>query len=438
VPRLSGVSAKDNWAVLIAGSKGFFNYRHQADVCHAYKVLTERGFDPDKIITMIFDDVANSTENPYPGRLYNHPAKTMDTAVDVYAGCKKDYTHLRVSPDNFVAVLTGDAKTAGGKVLKSTSEDNVFVNFVDHGGVGLIAFPLVNKVLHANRLIGTLRKMHEKGMYRQLVFYLETCESGSMFEGLLPRELPVYAVTAANAEESSWGTYCGEDAKVGDKTLETCLGDLFEVNWMADTEGHKGKETLGQQFAAVKKATNKSHVMHYGQVKAFSKEFVGDFQGSGRGAGLRGGGGAEQAAPPGSVVSARDVKLHLLYREYERTGSAEASERLVAEIGDREAAKALGQAIAEKVVGGVEGARALLGAPISPDHDFTWTPTLAACHERAVEAFSTSCGWTENRLVLSKALYQLCEHSAGDAAPVTASVGAACGAGVRQEVDLWT
>ena len=28
----------DTWAVLVAGSQGYFNYRHQADVCHAYQV----------------------------------------------------------------------------------------------------------------------------------------------------------------------------------------------------------------------------------------------------------------------------------------------------------------------------------------------------------------------------------------------------------------
>ena len=26
------------WAVLVAGSQGYFNYRHQADVCHSYQV----------------------------------------------------------------------------------------------------------------------------------------------------------------------------------------------------------------------------------------------------------------------------------------------------------------------------------------------------------------------------------------------------------------
>ena len=35
--------AKDHWAVLIAGSSGYGNYRHQSDVCHAYQVLKAGG-----------------------------------------------------------------------------------------------------------------------------------------------------------------------------------------------------------------------------------------------------------------------------------------------------------------------------------------------------------------------------------------------------------
>ena len=40
------------------------------------------------------------------------------------------------------------------------------------------------------------------------MFYVEACESGSMFEGLLTDKLNIYVTTAANAYESSWGTYC--------------------------------------------------------------------------------------------------------------------------------------------------------------------------------------------------------------------------------------
>ena len=40
------------------------------------------------------------------------------------------------------------------------------------------------------------------------MIYVEACESGSIFEGLLSDGLNIYATTASNARESSWGTYC--------------------------------------------------------------------------------------------------------------------------------------------------------------------------------------------------------------------------------------
>ena len=33
----------EQWAVLVAGSQGWDNYRHQADVCHAFHLLRSRG-----------------------------------------------------------------------------------------------------------------------------------------------------------------------------------------------------------------------------------------------------------------------------------------------------------------------------------------------------------------------------------------------------------
>jgi len=49
--------------------------------------------------------------------------------------------------------------------------------FSDHGAPGLIAFPF--EKLYADQLIATFAKM--KGHYKKMVFYLESCESGSMF-----------------------------------------------------------------------------------------------------------------------------------------------------------------------------------------------------------------------------------------------------------------
>merc|ERR1711879_944772 len=128
-----------------------------------------------------------------------------------------------------------------------------FVYFADHAAPGLIAFPA--GALHKADLQSTLQTMHSKNMYKKLVFYLETCESGSMFEGM---SIPgVYALSAANPTESSWGTYCGSDAKVNGKNINSCLGDLFSVSWMEDADAKDlTQETMTAQFQAVKLATD--------------------------------------------------------------------------------------------------------------------------------------------------------------------------------------
>jgi legumain len=77
--------------------------------------------------------------------------------------------------------------------------------------------------------------MYDNKSYNRLVYYLEACESGSMFENL-PTNLNIYALSAANPTESSWAAYCGSDAVVGGKNIGSCLGDLFSVNWMEDTD----------------------------------------------------------------------------------------------------------------------------------------------------------------------------------------------------------
>ena len=99
----------------MAGSSGYSNYRHQADICHAYQVLIQHGFYPENIITLAYDDIANNSENPFPGQIFNKP-----NGEDVYAGCSIDYTGRHVTPENFLAIIQGQAhKVSGGsKVLK--------------------------------------------------------------------------------------------------------------------------------------------------------------------------------------------------------------------------------------------------------------------------------------------------------------------------------
>lgn len=162
----------DNWAVLVAGSHTWSNYRHQADVYHAYQVLIKGGFDANRIITLAYDDIAHHLTNPFKGKVFNKPSY-KEQGVDVYAGLKIDYDKAHVTPEVFQAVLEGNKAFVKGKgterVLESTAADNIFIFFSDHGAPGLIAFP--SKNLYADHLISTFAKM--SGKYKRLVFYLE-------------------------------------------------------------------------------------------------------------------------------------------------------------------------------------------------------------------------------------------------------------------------
>ncbi|PIA42849.1 hypothetical protein AQUCO_02000357v1 [Aquilegia coerulea] len=224
-------SVGTRWAVLIAGSSGYWNYRHQADVCHAYQIMKKGGLKDENIIIFMYDDIAFNEENPRQGVIINNPR-----GEDVYAGVPKDYTGDQVTVGNFLAVLLGNktALTGGsGKVVDSGPDDRIFVYYTDHGGPGVLGMPN-NPYLYADDLIDTLKQKHASGTYKSLVFYLEACESGSIFEGLLPKGLNIYATTASNAEESSWGTYCPGEYPSPPPEYETCLGDLYSIAWMED------------------------------------------------------------------------------------------------------------------------------------------------------------------------------------------------------------
>jgi len=264
-------STQQTWALLVAGSSGYYNYRHQADICHSYHVLRSHGFPKDRIIVMMYDDIAHNEENPVKGNIINHP-----DGPNVYKGVTIDYKGEEVRPDIFLKVLSGNAKAVHkslgrkGRVIKSGPSDRIFVYFADHGAPGLLGFP--NDVLHADDLHATLRGMYANKQYYQMVLYIEACESGSVFEHM-DTDINVFVTTAANADESSYACYF-------DDKRQTYLGDVYSIKWLEDSDKENlNTETLSNQFKLVKQETNTSHVMEYGDI-TLGKLPVGDFQGN--------------------------------------------------------------------------------------------------------------------------------------------------------------
>lgn len=94
--------------------------------------------------------------------------------------------------------------------------------------------------------------MHDNNKYNKLVFYLEACESGSMFNGLLPNDWSIYATTASNPFVSSYACFY-------DSSVSAYLDDCYSINWMNHTETHDiHTTTLDKQFQDVKRITTQS------------------------------------------------------------------------------------------------------------------------------------------------------------------------------------
>ncbi len=108
--------------------------------------MLKNGIPADQIIHMSYDDVASDERNPFKGQLFNKP-----DGENVYDQSNIDYSGRKVNATNFLAVLTGDEETAGGKVLKSNENSQVFVYYADHGAPGFVAMP-TGGYLYADKL----------------------------------------------------------------------------------------------------------------------------------------------------------------------------------------------------------------------------------------------------------------------------------------------
>uniref|UniRef100_A0ACD5UD43 Uncharacterized protein n=1 Tax=Avena sativa TaxID=4498 RepID=A0ACD5UD43_AVESA len=419
------------WAVLVAGSNGYDNYRHQADVCHAYQILKRGGLKEENIVVFMYDDIAHNSENPRHGVIINHPK-----GKDVYAGVPKDYTGDQVTTNNFFAVLMGNktAVTGGSKkVINSKPNDHIFIYYADHGGAGVLGMPNL-PYLYAGDFIKVLKEKNASKSYSKMVIYVEACESDSIFEGIMPRDLNIYVTTAANPVESSYGAYCPGMNPPPPHDFDTCLGDVYSVSWMEDSETHNlKKETIKDQYDVVKKRTSSSdkvnlgsHVMEYGD-KTFKDEKLFLYQGFDPANANT----TNKVLLPSleGAINQRDADILFMWKRYERLNEgSEEKQRVLREI--RETVvhrKHLDSSIdfIGKLIFGFEKGPSTLEAPRSPGQPVVddWD-----CLKRMVRVFESHCGTlTQYGMKHMRAFANLCNNGVSEAEMKEASKSACDG-----------
>ena len=197
-----------NWALLVASSKEWANYRHQADVLAIYQQLKQAGYTDDRIILIAEDDIADNVSNPNKGVV-----QVTIGGNNVYEQVEIDYRMSELQAKDILAILSGEKSERLPIVIESTANDNVFVFWSGHGVPGALCWNDDAYGIMGDQLDETFHRMREKRSYRKLLMMVEACFSGGVMEQC--RNIPgMLFVTAANGDETSKADVFNGEMKV--------------------------------------------------------------------------------------------------------------------------------------------------------------------------------------------------------------------------------
>ena len=196
------------YALLVQGSNGWNNYRHQADVLNIYQLLKKNGFDDDHIILIIDKALAADPKNPEPGII-----RAEDGGKDLLEGCAVDYDNAALSPAEIVEILLGKQSAKLHTVLPDhgSGTSNVLLFWSGHGRnrVGNGADELVwrdtdtGHGMTAELLQQAVVQMQQQGLYRKMFILAEPCYSEAVITPLVG--IPgVLAMSSAGTHEQSF------------------------------------------------------------------------------------------------------------------------------------------------------------------------------------------------------------------------------------------
>jgi ABC-type branched-subunit amino acid transport system substrate-binding protein len=246
------------WAVFVAASTGWDNYRHQADVLAQYQLLRTNGVPDSRIILIMADDIANNPANPEPGVV----RQEVD-GPDLYDNVEVDYLLDDITPSSLLDILLGNETAKTPVVVNSTPNDNIYVFFAGHGEEEGIYLGYDRQVLGAvdeemlltpQALQTTLASMHADAAYRQMLIAIESCKGGTFGVGL---DIPdVLLLSGASPHENSLSSNFDSSAGIW-------RADQFAYEfWKAATA--VPESSMSDIYALVYEEVEGSHVSAYG------------------------------------------------------------------------------------------------------------------------------------------------------------------------------
>ena len=184
-------SQEELYAMIIATSQGWDNYRHQANAYAMYQLLKKNGLDDDHILLISEDDIAGNSNNPIQGFI-----QSPVSDENLYKGIRVDYQPSQLQFQDLITVFENNSTFRPGKT------DNLFVYWAGHGEPEGPRW--LNSIIPAYQVADFFKRLSDKQCYRKLFLAMETCYSGQVGIACADKNIPgMLCITAANEKETS-------------------------------------------------------------------------------------------------------------------------------------------------------------------------------------------------------------------------------------------
>ena len=252
----------DQYAVLVQGSDGYINYRHQADVLNIYQALRRGGYPDDHIILILDKSIASHRANPEPGVIRTAPdGPDLLGGTDQLPKAVVDYDSGDLSARDIADILMGRASARLPIVLPQGEGHNVLFFWSGHGRSqsqgGADEFVWRDDYAGQGFTASMLRETAEQMQFRKLLIAAEPCYGERVIravEGLTG----VLAMSGASAAEQSWADHWNNDARIWmcnrfSLNLVNCLTDNPQSSFR-DIFLYCAQHTLGSHAKIVNAA----------------------------------------------------------------------------------------------------------------------------------------------------------------------------------------
>ena len=228
-----------DWAVIVAGSSGYWNYRHQAAADSAYQFFISHGVPKKNIIVFMSTSVALDEKNPYKGKLYS---RTSSPPVDQMEGVEVEYSGGEVTANRVLNVLAGNS-FSGKRVLRSSFMDTVYLAFFEYGAPGVITLP--NDAIFGVDLVETISLMHDKRMYKELVISIDGKGTEYLLQGLDLKALHVRLSSPYTQNLENRNLFCFPHDIINGRSIGSCLSTEYSfINWNYGTQLPSSEDSL--------------------------------------------------------------------------------------------------------------------------------------------------------------------------------------------------